>query len=121
MKKKNPVVSMRESERRKLIDKSRNEGILFVTVILLSVMRDKFGYGKKRLKRIYSAMEDLAESVGAGYVKLTDLQMTLEEEADITIGTREEAEQALRKDERNEKQICVDKEENRRYMEGRSL
>lgn len=86
--KKNPVISMRESERRKLIGNSRNEGILFVTVIFLSVMRDKFGYGKKRLKRIYSAMEDLAESVGARYVKLTDLQQALEEEADITIGMK---------------------------------
>lgn len=94
MKKKNPVVSMRESERRKLIDKSRNEGILFVTVIFLSVMRDKFGYGKKRLKRIYSAMEDLADSIGAGYVKLSDLQLALEEEADITIGMKEGGEES---------------------------
>ena len=96
MKKKNPVISMRESERRKLIDKSRNEGILFVTVILLSVMRDKFGYGKKRLKRIYSAMEDLADSIGAGYVKLTDLQLALEQEADITIGMKEGGEEGDR-------------------------
>ena len=90
MKKKNPVISMRESELRKLRDKHRNEGILFVTVIFLSVMRDKFGYGKKRLKRIYSAMEALAESVGEGYVRLTDLQIALEEEAKITIGMKKE-------------------------------
>jgi hypothetical protein len=90
MKKKNPVISMRESELRKLRDKHRNEGILFVTVIFLSVMRDKFGYGKKRLKRIYSAMEALAGSVGEGYVRLTDLQIALEEEAKITIGMKKE-------------------------------
>ena len=90
MKKKNPVITMRESELRKLRDKHRNEGILFVTVIFLSVMRDKFGYGKKRLKRIYSAMEALAGSVGEGYVRLTDLQIALEEEAKITIGMKKE-------------------------------
>ena len=90
MKKKNPVISMRESELRKLRDKHRDEGILFVTVILFSVMRDKFGYGQKRLKRLYSAMEALSESIGAGYVKLTDLLTTLEEEANITIGKKKE-------------------------------
>jgi len=86
--KKNAVVHMRESEVRKLRDKHRQEGILFVTVIFLSVMRDKFGYGKKRLGRIHKAMEEMAEAIAGGYVKLTDLQQALEEEAKITIGIK---------------------------------
>ena len=88
--KKNPVVHMRESELRKLRDQHRQEGILFTTVIFMSVMRDKFGYGRKRLGRIHKAMEDKAEAIAAGYVKLTDLQKALEEEAKITIGMRKE-------------------------------
>ena len=88
--KKNPVIHMRESELRKFRDKHRQEGILFVTVIFMSVMRDKFGYGRKRLGRIYKAMEERAECVAKGYVKLTDLQKALEEEAKITIGMKGE-------------------------------
>ena len=90
--KKNPVIHMRESELRKLRDNHRQEGILFVTVIFLSVMRDKFGYGRKRLGRIYKAMEEMSEAISEGYVKLTDLQKALEDEAKITVGMRKEGE-----------------------------
>lgn len=83
--KKNPVIHIRESELRKQRDKHRQEGILFVTVIFLSVMRDKFGYGHKRLSRIYKAMESLSESIAKGYVKLSELRQVLEEESKITI------------------------------------
>ena len=83
--KKNPVINMRKSEQKKLIQRSRDEGILFVTIIFLFVMRDKFGYGKKRLKRLYNEMEKLAESISLGYVRLTDLQLALEQESGITI------------------------------------
>ena len=83
--KKNPVINMRKSEQKKLIQRSRDEGILFVTIVFLFVMRDKFGYGKKRLKRLYNEMEKLAESISLGYVRLTDLQLALEQESGITI------------------------------------
>ena len=83
--KKNPVINMRKSEQKKLIQRSRDEGILFVTIIFLFVMRDKFGYGKKRLKRLYNEVEKLAESISLGYVRLTDLQLALEQESGITI------------------------------------
>lgn len=83
--KKNPVINMRKSEQKKLIQRSRDEGVLFTTIILLFVMRDKFGYGKNRLKRLYNEMEKLAESISLGYVRLTDLQLALEKESGITI------------------------------------
>ena len=83
--KKNPVINMRKSEQKKLIQRSRDEGILFVTIVFLFVMRDKFGYGKKRLKRLYNEVEKLAESISLGYVRLTDLQLALEQESGITI------------------------------------
>lgn len=83
--KKNPVINMRKSEQKKLIQRSRDEGVLFTTIILLFVMRDKFGYGKNRLKRLYNEMEKLAESISLGYVRLTDLQLALEQESGITI------------------------------------
>lgn len=86
--KQNPVVHMRNSELRKLRDKHRNEGILFVTVIFLSVMRDKFGYGCKRLGRIYKYMEELSQSIAKGYVRLTDLELALQEESKITVGMK---------------------------------
>ena len=68
-------------------------GVYFLPMVG-GILADKFGYGKKRLKRIYSAMEDLSESIGAGYVKLTDLQLALAQEADITIGMKEGGEES---------------------------
>ena len=86
--KQNPVVHMRSSELRNLRDKHRNEGILFVTIIFLTVMRDKFGYGRKRLNRIYKAMEELSQAIAKGYVRLTDLELVLQEESKITVGMK---------------------------------
>ena len=55
----------------------------FAMVIFLTVMRDKFGYGVTRLKRIYEEINQLSQSISDGYVSLYDLQKVLEDEAAI--------------------------------------
>ena len=52
-------------------------------------MRDKEGYGIKRLQRIYDEVQDLADSISKGYVNLFDLEKALREEANINIFMKE--------------------------------
>ena len=53
--------------------------------ILLSVMRDKEGYGQKRLRRLWDEVNYLSESVSSGRVNIRDLAETLRDEAGITL------------------------------------
>lgn len=53
--------------------------------ILFSVMRDKEGYGAKRLRRLWDEVNYLSESVSSGRVNIRDLAETLRDEAGITL------------------------------------
>ena len=69
------------------VDKAKRDvqkmAISYVWAIFFTVMVDKEGYGKKRLKRIWDAVTDLCDSISKGYVKVDDLIRTLEEEKKI--------------------------------------
>lgn len=84
-KKKNPARQLRESDIRRIKKEAADDAIRYATVIFLSVMRDNEGYGVKRLKRVYEGVEYLADSISRGYVKLSDLEQALKDEADIHI------------------------------------
>ncbi len=51
--------------------------------IFFTVMRDKEGYGKVRLRRVWDAVNELSDSVAQGYVTVNDLMRTLAEEDGI--------------------------------------
>lgn len=53
--------------------------------ILFSVMRDKEGYGAKRLRRLWDEVNYLSESVSSGHVNIRDLAETLRDESGITL------------------------------------
>lgn len=53
--------------------------------IFFTVMRDKEGYGAKRLQRLWGEVGELSDSISAGYVSVTDLMKTLEDEAGIVL------------------------------------
>lgn len=53
--------------------------------LFLTVLRDKEGYGPKRLRRVWDETQDLSDSVVRGYVSLDDLKTALREEAGINI------------------------------------
>lgn len=84
-KKKNPARQLRESDIRRIKKEAADDAIRYSTVLFLSAMRDTEGYGVKRLKRVYEAIEYLADSVTRGYVKISDLEKALRDEADIHI------------------------------------
>ncbi|MBE7025033.1 MAG: hypothetical protein E7408_03140 [Ruminococcaceae bacterium] len=85
MKKRNPVRQLRESDIRRIKKEAADAAVRYALVLFLNVMRDTEGYGVKRLKRVYEAIECLADSVSRGYVKLADLEQALKDEADIHI------------------------------------
>ena len=85
MKKKNPSRMLRESDIRKIKKEAADAAVRYTLVLFLNAMRDSEGYGVKRLKRVYEAIEYLADSVSRGYVKIADLEKVLKEEANINI------------------------------------
>ena len=54
--------------------------------IFFTVMRDKEGYGIKRLTRLWEHVNELSSGVVAGYVSVADLKKALKDEAGITLG-----------------------------------
>ena len=54
-------------------------------LITLTVLHDKFGYGKKRLQRFIDEYQDVLDSYNKGYVNVDDLKSVLREECGIEI------------------------------------
>lgn len=49
----------------------------------LMVLRDKYGYGAKRLEEFIDNVADMLDSYNRGYLDLDDIKKTLEEETGI--------------------------------------
>lgn len=62
-----------------------SEAIETAWAIFFTVMRDKEGYGVKRLQRIWGEVNELSDSISKGYVNVSDLANTLKEEAGIVL------------------------------------
>ena len=92
MKKKNPTVQLRQSDIKKMKREASDKALKYGLVIFLTVMRDKEGYGIKRLKRLYDRIQNLSDSISKGYVNLFDLEKVLREEANINVFMKEGAE-----------------------------
>lgn len=54
--------------------------------IFFTALRDKEGFGKVRLKRVWESVSGISESISQGYVDVRDLMDTLRDEAGITLG-----------------------------------
>lgn len=63
---------------------AQNEAIAAAWALFFTALRDKEGYGYTRLRRVWSEVNYLADSIDKGYVRLDDLIRELEEH-DITI------------------------------------
>ena len=64
---------------------AQNTAISYAWAIFFTVMRDKERYGKKRLRRVWDAVNELSDSIAKGYVNIKDLMRVLDEEANIVI------------------------------------
>lgn len=69
------------------VERAKKEAMSIATdyalCIFFTVLRDKEGYGIKRLQRLYSHINTLSQAIEQGYVSLPDLKRTLKEEAGI--------------------------------------
>jgi hypothetical protein len=64
---------------------AQSTAINYAWAIFFTVMRDKERYGKKRLRRVWDAVNELSDSISKGYVNVKDLMQTLEKEANIVL------------------------------------
>ena len=64
---------------------AQGKAVNIAWAIFFTVMADKEGYGKKRLKRIWNEVNNLSDSISEGYVNVNDLIRTLDEEMGIVL------------------------------------
>lgn len=61
------------------------EGVKYAFTICMLVLRDKFGFGRKRLDRLWEYCKHYTTEIGAGRLKFQDVAAALEEDYGITI------------------------------------
>ena len=64
----------------------QDKTICLAWAIFFTVLRDKHGFGKQRLARVWDEVNELSDSIAKGYVSIKDLMRTLETEANIVLG-----------------------------------
>ena len=84
-KKKNPQIVIKESQLKKIKLECTEKAIDDALAIFLTVMHDKEGYGKTRMKRLHKRIEELADTVAEGYVTMGNLKKALKDECGIVI------------------------------------
>ena len=67
------------------VQNAKSDAVTQVWAIFFTVMHDKEGYGRKRLKRVWKHVNELSDSIIQGYVKISDLRKTLEEEMGVVL------------------------------------
>ena len=87
-KKKNPGVHLKQSDVKRIKREAADSALNYAVILLLAVMHDKCGYRRKRLKRLYSQIVALSDSIAEGYVNLHELKDMLSKEAKLTIDLR---------------------------------
>ena len=61
------------------------EAVTYAQVIFLTVLLDKEQADKDIIRRVWSEINDLSDSIAKGYVNIADLRHTLNKEYDIKI------------------------------------
>ena len=84
-KKKNPHINLRRSDIDRMKKEVTTDAVKSAFAIFLTVMRDKWGFGHKRLNRLYKQIGDLSEQVGEGYISMAEIKRILREEMGIVI------------------------------------
>ena len=68
---------------------AQEKAIAYAWAIFFTVMRDKEGWGKARLSRLWEEVNDLSDSVAQGYVSIHDLLSTLKDDGFVLKGGAE--------------------------------
>lgn len=84
-KKKNPHITLRRSDVERIKREVTTDAVKSAFAIFLMVMHDKWGFGKKRLNRLFGHICNLSDQVGEGYVSTAELKKILKDEMNIVI------------------------------------
>lgn len=63
----------------------RQQGVIDSAVIILTVLRDKEGFEIEDLKRLWSEIGDLSDSIVGGYATISDMKDVLKQEIGVLI------------------------------------
>lgn len=85
MKKKNPHITLRRSDVERMKKEVTTDAVKNAFAIFLMVMHDKWGFGAKRLNRLFGHICELSDLVGEGYVSTAEIKKILREEMNIVI------------------------------------
>lgn len=66
----------------------KRQGIIETWIIVFSILRDKEGYGPKRLRRVLDCMNKRSGGIRSGYLTIADLQAALEKEETAAHSTK---------------------------------
>ena len=64
---------------------ARDRAVSATTAIVMFVLREKFGFGKKRLTRFWDEVNSLSEDVISGAVKVEEIEEVLLNEYEINL------------------------------------
>lgn len=70
---------------RRAQNRAYSDAVTYCWAIFFSVLRDKEGWGRVRLRRLWEEVEALSQSIADGYVSAEDLRETMEAEAGIAL------------------------------------
>lgn len=71
------------------VKKAMRYGMESTAAIILTVMRDRAGWKKRRLNRLWGWVGDMADSVNKGLVSIAELKESLREENGIDVCWRD--------------------------------
>ena len=81
----NCIASQSKSEAIKIKQRAVSAATRFMWVATASVLTDKYGFGKQKIKQVMKSIEDRADSINKGYISLQELEDILDEEYDIRL------------------------------------
>ena len=76
---------MIEAERMRAYDQGVNAGCAKTLILINYILHNRFGFGKKRFRRIYDEAKYLGECVDEGRLSLEDMHQVLIDECDMDI------------------------------------
>lgn len=85
IKKKNPQRQLRESDIKRMKKETVELAMRYAYLVMLNVLRDSFGFGPKRLKKVFDGIADITDSIDRGYINFHDLEKVLYDEAGIVV------------------------------------
>lgn len=84
--KKNPKIQLRQSDVKRIKREVGEQAVSDAFVLVLITLCDKWGFGHKRLNRLYNDINEQAELINDGIVEMSTFRKILAEDYGIRIG-----------------------------------